>query len=800
MRNIKKLAVVLLGLCCISAVGGLAACDEEKTDPKINQTTVFIDKLAITMKLGETEKLTITGAGADTPTFVSSNENVATVDNNGNVTAVATGSATITVTVGGETLTCVINVPDIGVSNLVMRRETEKISIGGEKKLQVTIVPAIATNKDLVWSSSNESVATVDQSGIVRGIAAGTVTITAKNEVSGKTATCEVTVGTPVTGVTLNMESVAVLATETVCLTATITPSDALIQDITWTSSDNEIAVVNAIGEVLGVSEGTATITATTADGNKVATCAVTVTPFYYVDFIEFDKAILNMGVGQESTLSPIVTPENATDKRVTWSSSSPDVVSVDAEGKLTANKAGAATITVTSVENVYIKNTLEVNVIGDQATFRNKYYAPEGNFTFTAYNVNEVNFNGAPLADSEYTYANGVVTVAKSVLTGKSSETLNTLTFVSAESGDATVNVRFSYAMGTTFAVGELGTEIFGYTENVGVPTQVNDTVVFEAKAGVAPVIALNVDYLKAMFAYPNTQALNLNISVENMGDRVEIRTVKSDGTLGMWRSSIGNTLFTRTAFNKIVEEAESNPDRLKKNIYLTLDAGNIGDGAKIIVNSVRAWYNGTVGNAEQNRLYVDMPEDETLRIELGSPATALSATFQFNGQNYDPNPANEANRGYTLEDNVFSIKKGAKATVKDSTSTATVSDPFALNGKRLWVQTLYGNEVFYIYSASTPDSSQTFTKGAAYTFPLANNQAALLKTVIVSATLDGQDILAGGVAGVSVTDEGILFATDYAGTIGQHRLVVRTERTYVKDSMIWTAIDTYDRIITAQ
>ncbi len=801
MKKMKKLALVLLSLCCVSAIGGIAACKEDGGKSQINQETVFIDKLAITMRLGETEKLLITGAGANTPTFVSSNESVATVDENGNVTAVATGSATITVTVGEETLTCVVSVPDVSVSTMVLRNPEEKLSVGMEKKLQVTLSPAIATDKELTWSSSNEDVVTVEQDGTICGVALGSATITVKNEASGKTATCEITVGTPVENVTLDQTSINVLATKIVRLSATITPSEALIQDVTWTSSNKRIAEVNAIGDVLGVSEGTVTITATTADGNKVATCEVTVQPYYKVDFVEFAAEVINLGMGQVETLVPVVTPENATNKQLSWASSAPDVVTVDANGKVTANKAGSATITVVSTENVHIKNSVEINVIATQTTFKNEYYTPEGNFTMTAYNVNEVKFNGTALAAGEYTYENDVLSIAKKVLCDKATASANTLTLVSEESGNAEVAITVATAMGTNFQQGELGTEIFGYTEGVSGMEIVDGKLEISARASTQTAIAFNIDYLKAMFAYPNLQVLRLNIAVENITGKSTARLVKTNGTWGFSTNSIGNAFLSRTAFNKMIAEAEESPSMLEKNVYLHFAAGNVGANAKIIVKNVGAYIGSTTG--EQNgKIYADMPADETIRVELSSPADVLTK-FHVRGNNYDPDSTNAEYRGYTLEGNLLSIKRGAKVIRVNndgSTSAATLPDLFAQNGQRLWFDTDYTRDCFYIYTTKTPDASQTFTKGTAYTYALANNQNALLKTVITSATLDGQDILAGEVEGVSVTDAGIVFAANYAGATGQHRLVIRAERTLEYNSQLWTAVDSYDRIVTAQ
>ena len=251
-------------------------------------TGVSLNKTATSIEAGQAEQLTATvlPANADNKsvTWSSNNTAVATVDQNGNVSALTAGTATITVTTedGNKTATCTVTVTapaaPIDVQSISMKSATT-IAIGASETLTVTYTPADAnTNKALTWTSNNTAVATVDANGKVTGISAGTATITATTT-NNKSATCTVTVqAVSVTGVSLNKSSLSLQIGGSETLTATIAPADATNKNISWTSSNSAVATVDNNGKVTAKAAGNTTITVTTADGNKTATCEVTVT------------------------------------------------------------------------------------------------------------------------------------------------------------------------------------------------------------------------------------------------------------------------------------------------------------------------------------------------------------------------------------------------------------------------------------------------------------------------------------------------------------------------------------------
>ena len=152
------------------------------------------------------------------------------------------------------------------------------LSEGETKQLIATVMPTDAVNKAVTWTSSDEAVATVDDSGLVTAVSEGTAVITVET-VNGKTDRCTVTVIKPVIPVKVirvNPTALSLKAGKTGTLTATVLPNNATDKTVTWASSNTNVATVDSNGLVTGVAEGTATITA--AAGDCTATCTVTVT------------------------------------------------------------------------------------------------------------------------------------------------------------------------------------------------------------------------------------------------------------------------------------------------------------------------------------------------------------------------------------------------------------------------------------------------------------------------------------------------------------------------------------------
>ncbi len=254
------------------------------------------------------------------------------------------------------------------------------IQVGQSITLKTTITPSNATNKGVTWSTSNKAVATVSSTGVVKGLKAGKVTITATSKDNKKIkATCKIEVASvPVKGLVIVNGNTKISVGESITLKTTVTPSNATNKGVTWSSSDNKTATVSSSGVVKGLKAGTVTITATSKDNSKINhSCKITVEPPYVpVKSLKITNGgYLTLLRGEKITLKTTVTPSNATNKDVTWSSSNPLVAKVSSSGVVTsandlATFKGEVTITATSKDNKNIIASCTV-FVGDWYQYR---------------------------------------------------------------------------------------------------------------------------------------------------------------------------------------------------------------------------------------------------------------------------------------------------------------------------------------------------------------------------------------------------------------------------------------------
>jgi len=168
----------------------------------------------------------------------------------------------------------------VSVTGVTISQSNVELEVNDTYQLSATIDPANATDPSVTWSSSDETVATVDNIGLVSAISEGTSTITVTTNDGGYTANSAITVNpqtVSVTGVSISQNSLDLNTGETYQLSATITPSNATDQSVTWSVGNASVATVNSSGLVSAVSAGTTTITVTTNDGGYAATSEVTV-------------------------------------------------------------------------------------------------------------------------------------------------------------------------------------------------------------------------------------------------------------------------------------------------------------------------------------------------------------------------------------------------------------------------------------------------------------------------------------------------------------------------------------------
>ncbi len=171
-----------------------------------------------------------------------------------------------------------------------------------------------------------------------------------------------------VTGVSLDMETASIYVGSSETLTATVEPANATNKSVTWLTSNGSVATVSG-GEVTAVGPGVATITVKTVDGNKTATCTVTVTaPTIAVTGVIMNRLTTSIYIGNKEKLTPLFTPANATNQSVTWSSDNESVATVSSNGVVTAHEAGEAIIKAQTVDGNKIASCL-VTVLPEPAT-----------------------------------------------------------------------------------------------------------------------------------------------------------------------------------------------------------------------------------------------------------------------------------------------------------------------------------------------------------------------------------------------------------------------------------------------
>ena len=448
-NNILRQATLLVAAVLLTTNFWSCSKDEEPvpepTPPVVSVTGVTLNKTSTSIQVGGTETLTATVSPKDAAnkkvTWESSNAAIASVDANGKVTGVKAGEATITVTTedGGKTATCKVTVSDkeIKVTGVKLNKSETSLLVGGNETLTATVLPEDATNQNVTWKSDKPEIATVDANGKVTAVKVGEATITVTTEDGGKTATCKVTVSetsVAVTGVTLNKAETSIFVGGSETLTATVAPADATNQKVTWKSDKPEIATVDANGKVTGVKAGEATITVTTEDGGKTATCKVTVKPNLVS---EITLAALAIYVGESKAVTATVKPDDTTNKELTWKSSDESIATVDATGKVTGVKIGTTTITATARDGSGVSGSCTVTVLSHvkkvTVTPANLTLGKNKSYTLTA------TVDAQPGTDTGVTWTSSDTTIATVDATGKVTATdkVGTVTITATSKAD---------------------------------------------------------------------------------------------------------------------------------------------------------------------------------------------------------------------------------------------------------------------------------------------------------------------------------------------------------------------------
>lgn len=300
--------------------------------------------------------------------WTSSNPDVAMVNENGLVSALTPGETTITASaVDGSNVkaTCTISVTGIPVAAINLNRTSGQLKVGESLSLTATVLPANAFDKNIFWQSDNETIASVDQNGLVTALLEGKTNIIVTSASNPEvTATCAVEIiPTPVSSIELNFTEYSLEVGQNVRLTAEVFPPTASDKSFSWHSNDDSIAMIDNDGEVTAIALGSTYVYAEAADGSGVRTaCRINVVPTLATGITIETPSVTSFKVGESIQLYATVTPDNATDKSIVWTTTSPDIVSVSDDGNVTALSEGEATIAATNSAGIF--DTIKLTVI----------------------------------------------------------------------------------------------------------------------------------------------------------------------------------------------------------------------------------------------------------------------------------------------------------------------------------------------------------------------------------------------------------------------------------------------------
>lgn len=303
-----------------------------------------------------------------------------------------------------------INNKKIKVEEISLDKSLIELKEEDTIKLDVTITPESATNKNIIWTSSNEKVSTVDNKGNVKALKAGEVIIKVATEDGQKFAECRIVIKDEkeeklepkpeepkeikVEKVFLDRSLIELEEEDTIKLNTTITPDNATNKNVIWTSSDEKIATIDNEGNIKALKSGEVVIKVATEDGQKFAECKVVVKDEkeekpepkpevpnkVKVEKVFLDKSLIELKEEDTIKLNVTITPDNAINKNVIWTSSDKNIATVDNEGNIKALKAGEVVIKVATEDRqkfaecrIVIKDEKEVDPNSDKKKIKIK-------------------------------------------------------------------------------------------------------------------------------------------------------------------------------------------------------------------------------------------------------------------------------------------------------------------------------------------------------------------------------------------------------------------------------------------
>ena len=335
---------------------------------------ILLDKIKLNttnaiLTAGRTKvlKATITPTGNSllSGKWSSSNSRVATVNSKGVVTAKSRGTATISAkstdgSIKEAKCRIVVKQP---VTKIKISKSNAILNVGAKKTLKASVSPNNANNKKIKWTLSNKKVLNVNQKGKITAKHRGKAVVYARaTDGSKRYGKCIVTVKQPVKKITISKSNLTLKVGASKTLSANAYPKNANNKKIKWTSSNKKVLIVNQNGKITAKHRGKAVVYARATDGsNKYKRCIITVKQ--PVKKISLSKSSLSLKVGEKKKIKATVSPNNAENKKVKWTSSNKKVATVDSQGNITALKKGTAEITAISKDTSKVKKTCKVTV-----------------------------------------------------------------------------------------------------------------------------------------------------------------------------------------------------------------------------------------------------------------------------------------------------------------------------------------------------------------------------------------------------------------------------------------------------
>ncbi len=324
--------------------GGLVA--EYSIEVYLALGNVTLSEIELVANVGDKIKLSyeLNPPNADMvgeASWSSMNPEVAEVTNDGQVTVKAPGATQIRLSIGGFDLVCDVMV-FAPLKEITLSEDKLELIDGETIQLSVSFEPTNTTDDTAVsWSSSDDTVVTVDEQGMVTAIEPGSATITV--QVGEFTKTCEVTVTAPMTGFSIRASEMTLKIGESTTLPVNIEPANTTDdKTVTWSSSNAAVVSVDAYGKVVAKGSGTATIRATC--GSFTSECRITV--IIPVSSVSISQTNATLNKGEALTLTAAVAPANTTeDRSISWTSDNTSVATVK-NGVVTAVGPGTARIT----------------------------------------------------------------------------------------------------------------------------------------------------------------------------------------------------------------------------------------------------------------------------------------------------------------------------------------------------------------------------------------------------------------------------------------------------------------------